>query len=863
MEKIILVDGNNLLFRSYYATTYNGNYMKNSKGFSTNALFGFANMMNKIIAEEKPTYIIVAFDKGKTFRHEKYADYKGGRMETPDELKMQFPIAKKLLTAMGITYYECDNYEADDIIGTFAKFCDDDDNFIGTIVSSDKDLLQLISRDVDIKLLKQKDYIRYNEESFKEAYGIEPIRVVDLKALMGDASDNIPGVKGIGEKTALKLLVEYGSLDSIYEHIDSIKGSVHDKLLNDKENAYKSYDLATIVRDVPMEITMEDLTYKEKNQVELNQIYEELEFYSFLKKEQENSKKEVKPLSYTIINSVDEIQISSPVSIYLEVLGNNYHTAKVLGLALYNEHTSLFIPSSLLAQSLPKILPYVLCTYDLKKVIVALSNIDISYEQTCFDTMLAAYLLDYNVKDDIAYLASSLGYDIEFYETIYGKDGSQEPSIDNVAHQAITKAKFLFETKEMFTDKLKKENLETLFEEIEIPLARVLAHMEIDGVHVNVSTLDEMGEELKVKIEVTEKEIYNYAGEEFNISSPKQLGDILFEKLGLPHGKKNRSGYSTSADILEKIKNKHPIVDKILEYRMLTKLYTTYIEGLKNYILEDGKIHTIYTQALTRTGRLSSIEPNLQNIPMRYEYGRLIRKAFVPSENSIMVDADYSQIELRILAHMASIDSLIDAFHEEIDIHTKTASDVFGVDKELVTSEMRRIAKAVNFGIIYGISNYGLAENLGISNTEAKHFIETYMRTYPGIGEYMNRVIEKAYENGFVTTLMQRKRYIPELQNKNKMIRSSGERIALNTPIQGTSADIIKKAMIDIYARFEKEHLKSKMILQVHDELVFDTLESEKERVMEIVKDVMEHVCELKAPLKIEMSTGYNWYEAK
>ena len=863
MEKIILVDGNNLLFRSYYATAYNGNFMKNSKGFPTNALFGFTNMMNKIILEEKPTYIIVAFDKGKTFRHEKYEDYKGGRIETPEELKLQFPVAKQLLGAMGITYYECDNYEADDIIGTFARYCDEEPDFIGTIVSSDKDLLQLISDDVDIKLLKQKDYIRYNKDTFKEEYGIEPIRVIDLKSLMGDASDNIPGVKGIGEKTALKLLQQYESLDGIYEHIDEIKGSVHDKLVNDKENAYKSYDLATIVRDVPMEITLEDILYKKKNHVELNSLYEDLEFFSFLKKdiaEEELPKQEIK---YTIINNPDDLKIDSGVSIYLENLGLNYHTAKVLGMGIYNETVSYYIPANLIKECLPKIIPFLSCTYDLKKLIVSLHWMDISFDINCFDTMIAAYLLDYNVKDDIAYLANSMNYDIVFYENLYGKSKLEIPEEDIMIKSIISKAKFLYETKKVFEDKIQLEGMESLFKDIELPLSSVLAKMEIDGVLVDKNALDIMGEEFKIKIELVEKEIYNYAGTEFNISSPKQLGEILFDKLGLPHGKKNNKGYSTSADILNKIRKDHPIVDKILEYRTLTKLYTTYIEGLKNYILKDGKIHTIYTQTLTRTGRLSSIEPNLQNIPIRYEEGRLIRKAFIPSENSLILGGDYSQIELRILAGMANIEALISAFKDGIDIHTKTASDIFNVPMEAVNSNMRRIAKAVNFGIIYGISSYGLSENLEISTREAKQFIDTYKETYPGIESYMNSVIEKAYNEGYVTTLMNRKRYIPELQNKNHIIRASGERIALNTPIQGTSADIIKKAMVDISRRFKEEGIKSKMIIQVHDELVFDTLIDEKDKVISIIKECMENVCELSVPFNVDINYGYNWYEAK
>ncbi len=865
MEKIILVDGNNLLFRSYYATAYNGNFMKNSKGFPTNALFGFTNMMNKIILEEKPTYIIVAFDKGKTFRHEKYADYKGGRIETPDELKMQFPIAKELLTAMGITYYECDNYEADDIIGTFAHYCDIEPDFIGTIVSSDKDLLQLISDDVDIKLLKQKDYIRYNKDSFKGEYGIEPKRVVDLKSLMGDASDNIPGVKGIGEKTALKLLQQYESLDGIYEHIDEIKGSVHDKLVNDKENAYKSYDLATIVRNVPMEITLEDISYKKKDHASLNALYEDLEFYSFIKKENEEFDKPIaKKVEYKVVNSISELDIDSEVAIYLENFGLNYHTAKVIGLGVYNDKVSYFVPVALIKECLPKILPFISSTYDLKKLIVSLNWMGISVDINCFDTMIAAYLLDYNVKDDVAYLANSMDYDIPFYENLYGKSKLEMPEENLMIYSIIMKAQFIYETKKIFEEKLVSENMQELYNDIELPLTSVLAHMEIDGVLVDKDTLDSMGEDFKIKIELVEKEIYNYAGIEFNISSPKQLGEVLFERLGLSHGKrKNKSGYSTSAEILEKIRDDHPIVEKVLEYRMLTKLYTTYIEGLKNYILADGRVHTIYTQTLTRTGRLSSIEPNLQNIPIRYEEGRLVRKAFIPSSNSIIVGGDYSQIELRILAGMANIESLINTFKEGVDIHTKTASDIFGTPKEDVTTEMRRIAKAVNFGIIYGISSFGLAENLKIGNKEAKEFIDAYFEAYPGIKSYMNSVVEKAYQDGYVTTLMHRKRYIPELQNKNHIIKASGERIALNTPIQGTSADIIKKAMVDIAKRFKEENIKSKMVVQVHDELVFDTIISEKEKVINIVKEVMENVCDLHVPLNVEISYGNNWYEAK
>lgn len=863
MEKIILVDGNNLLFRSYYATAYSGNFMKNSKGFPTNALYGFTNMINKIINEECPTYMIVAFDKGKTFRHEKYEQYKDGRIEMPDELKVQFPLAKELLTHMGIKYYECDNYEADDIIGTFAKYCDEEEDFIGTIVSSDKDLLQLISHDVDIKLLKQKDYIRYNEKSFKEAYGIEPINIIDLKALMGDSSDNIPGVKGIGEKTALKLLHDYKTLNGVYDNLDKLTPKMREKLENDKDNAYMSYDLATIYKEVPMEISIPDIKLKNKNNDKLNEMYKELEFYSFLKKEE---KKVDNNIEVKIIENISEINIQKDSAYYLEILGTNYHSSKILGMAIYNEDNSFYIPFEILEKK-HDFLDKLKYTYDYKKNYVALKKYNINILNTNFDTMIAGYLLEYNIKEDISYLANSFNYNIPFYDEMYLKNKSkslyEEEDIKKTAKAALLKAKFIYETKNIFEEKLKEEKLLDLFEEIEMPLSKVLGDMEYNGVLIDQNELNKLGEEFKIKIELLEQSIYNDAGEKFNISSPKQLGEILFDKLQLPHGKKNKSGYSTSIDVLNKLLGKHPIIEKIIEYRTINKLYTTYVEGLKNAICRDGKIHTIYTQTLTRTGRLSSIEPNLQNIPIRNEYGALIRKAFIPSENGIIMSGDYSQIELRILSHMANIDSLKKAFYDNIDIHTKTASDIFKIPTDLVDKKMRRIAKAVNFGIIYGISSFGLSENLHIRPKEAKEFIDSYLQTYPGVKQYMDDTIKKAYENGYVRTLFNRKRTIGELQNKNYMIRQSGERIALNTPIQGTSADIIKKAMIEIAKKLEQEKMQTKMIIQVHDELVFDVPNNEKEKIEKIIKDIMENVCELSVPLNVEIAYGKNWREAK
>ena len=856
MNKIILVDGNNLLFRSYYATAYTGNLMVNSKGFPTNALYGFTNMINKIIKEEKPTHIMVAFDKGKTFRHEKYDFYKQGRSETPDELKKQFSVAKEMLTLMGIKYYEIDNYEADDIIGTLSKKCESDPEFEALIISSDKDLLQLVSDETHIKLLKQKDYIYYDRNSFKTDYGIEPINIIDLKALMGDASDNIPGVKGIGEKTALKLLVEYKNLDGVYQNIDKIKGSVHDKLIADKDNAYMSYEIATIFRDVPLTISITDTKYLKPDTAKLNALYEELEFYSFLKKEE---KKEITEEKYLEIDSFNNIDSSNLISVFLELDNTNYHKANIMGLGIYDGNNSYYMNKDNFINNISSLEKYNIITYDAKRLTVVLKKYNVNLNIT-FDTMVAAYLLEYNIKEDAAYLANQMDYDIPFYENIYTKKG-----IDNdlVKISATKKARFVYETKDDFMDKISKENMENLFYEIELPLTFVLADMEYSGINVSKPILEDMGEEIKIKISMLEREIYNYAGEEFNISSPIQLGNILFEKLELPHGKKGKTGYSTAQDVLEKLKDKHPIIDKILEYRMLTKLYSTYIEGLIKTIDSDNKIHTIYTQTLTRTGRLSSIEPNLQNIPVRNEYGKLIRKAFLPSNDSCILSSDYSQVELRILAHIADEKTLQEAFNNDMDIHTKTASDIFNVPVEGVTKDMRRMAKAVNFGIIYGISGFGLSENTGISPKEAKKFIDNYLEIYPGIKKYMDSTIEKAHEDLCVKTLFNRKRTIPDLNNKNYLIRSAAERMSLNTPIQGTSADIIKKAMVNIYNRFKKENIKSKMILQVHDELIFDCLNSELDLVTNIVKEEMENVIELKVPLKVDIETGSDWYQAK
>lgn len=858
MEKVVLVDGNNLLFRSYYATAYTGNIMRNRDGFPTNGLYGFVNMINKIVAEENPKYMMVAFDIGKTFRHEKYKDYKGGRRETPEDLKVQFPIAKKILTAMGIKYLECEGFEADDIIGTISSWCDKDPEYEALIVSSDKDLLQLISDETVVKLLKPKDYIMMDKATFIQTYGFEPIKMIDLKALMGDASDNIPGVKGIGEKTAIKLLTQYGSLDGIYENIDNIKGSTHEKLVTGNEDAYYSKDLVTIYREVPLNITWDDLLYGNENTNELIQLYNELNFYSLLKKASSNKKNVNTNIdNFKIIQDISLINIDRDTAIYVDTTLGNYHDASINGIALYNDSMAVYIPFDVIENNINFLdVPYNFYTYDYKKLLVVFNKYNIKIDNIIFDTMISGYLLNYDVKDDIGYLANLLDFDIPSYNK------NDILSDEKVALINITKAKFIYDSKTKLYDEMVNENVTSLFENIEMPLAKVLANMEIQGIRVNKKILEEMGEEIKIKLELITKDIYNYAGCEFNINSSKQLGEILFDKLKLPHAKKNKIGYVTDADTLKKLID-FPIVNRILEYRALAKLYSTYIEGIISTIREDNKIHTIYTQTLTRTGRLSSIEPNLQNIPMRSEYGRLIRKAFLPEDDSVILSADYSQIELRVFAHLSGVKDLIEAFKNNEDIHTKTAMDIFKVPSLGVTKNMRRQAKAVNFGILYGISSYGLSEDLGIPVKEAKEFINKYFETYPGVKDYMNKEIADATKDGYVKTIMNRKRIIEELNSSNYNIRSMGERMALNTPIQGSASDILKKAMVEIYDVFEKNNMKSKMLLQVHDELIFNVYNDEIDRVKKIVHDIMTNVFELSVPLEVDIETGNNWYEAK
>ena len=859
MKKVVLVDGNNLLFRSYYATAYQGNFMKNSKGFPTNALYGFVNMINKIIKEENPEYMLVAFDKGKTFRHEKYSDYKAGRIKMPDELSLQFPVAKKLIEDLGIKYFEIYNYEADDIIGTLSNMIDKEDDYEGLIISSDKDLLQLISDKVKVKLLKTKDYIMMDKEEFYNQYKLTPDKMIDIKGLWGDTSDNIPGVKGIGEKTAIKLLQQYGSIEKIYENIDSIKGSVKDKLINDKKSAFDSKELATIYKEVPLDFNLSDTIISKSNLDNLKKDYEDLEFYSFLKNI--NVPKIDKDLDIVELNDISILDnINYPLSFYIELDNENYHLGNILAMGIYDGKKSYYIKKNLIFEVLKRINNKEKYTYDLKKHYVICKKNNLELENVSFDTFISAYLLNYNVKDDVAYLASEFGYNIHFYEVI---SKSKEIDYETVKNLVCKKSKFIYETKEKLEDEMKTEDCTYLFNDIEMPLSVVLGNMEYEGIRVDSSVLDDMSTKINEKITKLSNQIYELAGEEFNISSPKQLGEILFEKMQIAKGKKTKSGYSTDKSTLDKYKDKNPIIPLILEHRMFTKLQNTYIVGLKNNIYPDGKVHTIYTQTLTRTGRLSSIEPNLQNIPIRTEYGKLIRKAFLPEDGCLLLSSDYSQIELRVFAHFSKDPNLVNAFKNDLDIHTRTAMDIFNVKKEEVTSLMRRQAKAVNFGILYGISSFGLSEDLGISVKEAKEFMNKYYETYSGIKKYMQEVVKDAYEKGYVKTIMNRKRRIDELKNTNYMIRQQGERMALNTPIQGSSADILKKAMIDIYNEFKSNNIKSKILLQVHDELIINTIKDEKESVIKIVEKCMDNAFKLDVPLKVEINVGKDWYDAK
>ena len=849
MKKVVLVDGNNLMFRSYYATAYSGSIMRNSKGFPTNALYGFTSMINKIVEEEKPEYMVVAFDIGKNFRKEKYDFYKEGRHETPDDLRLQMPMARELLTAMGITFQELAPYEADDIIGTIASHAEKDQDYYSLIVSSDKDLLQLISFETEVKLLKQTGFIRFNENTFKEEYGINPINIIDLKALMGDSSDNIPGVKGIGEKTALKLLQEYHTLDGIYENIDKIKGKVQEKLIAGKSDAYMSYEIATIYKEVPIDVNFENFKYMGPNVESLRTIYEELEFYSYLKNMAPSKDDNHK---YIVVEDLKQLELEDEVSFYLEVSNINYHIGEILGLAISTKDNNYFIKKELIKDAFEILKTKKLITYDLKKSLVKIDN-SIKCD---FDLMIASYLTNMDASDDIAKLM------VTFNERVVSYELMSKNNFEGLEENITRKSRFIYDFKNMFQERLENTSQLDIFNNIEMPLTYVLADMESTGFRYNDDNLSEMKEEVANKLNNLTEEIYALCGFTFNVSSPKQLGEVLFEKLEIGKGKKNTIGYKTDSKTLQKYIDKHPVIEKVLEYRNLSKLLNTYLNSLKDYVLEDGNIHTIFNQTLTRTGRLSSSEPNLQNIPTREDYGKKIRLAFVPNKD-LIVSADYSQIELRILAHISESNGLINAFKNNEDIHTKVAADIHGIKEDEVSKQMRSMAKAVIFGIVYGISGYGLGENLHISPKDAKMFIDKYYELYPGVKNYMNNIVAEAYQKGEVKTMFGRIRKIDELKSSNFMTRAMGERMALNTPIQGSSADIMKMAMNEVYKKIKENNLESKLILQVHDEIIIDAKKEELETLKEILKESMENIVSLSVPLKIDINVGINWYDAK
>ncbi len=874
-KKVVLIDGNSVAYRAFFALPL----LNNDKGIYTNAIYGFAMMLEKIIEEEKPTHVLVAFDAGKTtFRHETYKEYKGGREKTPPELSEQFPYIWKLLEAFGIAQYELENYEADDIIGTLSKEAEEKGLEV-RIVSGDKDLTQLASEKTSVLVTRKgvTDIETYTPEHIMEKYGITPRQIIDMKGLMGDQSDNIPGVPGVGEKTAIKLLKQFETVEKLLESIDQVSGKkLKENLTEYKDQALMSKELATIHREAPVDITVDDIKYAGKNIEQLVDLYKELGFKSLLEKMDPSvvvKEETMQPLEYTFVEEIDNQLLQNHTAFYVEIIEDNYHTSPILGFGLVNESGNYYIPVHMAVrsqefknwlenESMKK------SVYDAKRTVVALQKYQIDVKGIDFDLLLASYLLNpsESVKD-LSDVAKAHDYhQVQPDDAIYGKGVKRSPLTDEErAEHVVRKARAIYELKDALISRLKENEQNELLTDLEMPLAFILAKMEITGVKLDTARLNNMGNELKQRLMEIEEKIYDAAGEKFNINSPKQLGVILFEKLGLPVIKKTKTGYSTSAAVLEKLQSKHEIVDLILHYRQLGKLQSTYIEGLLKLVHpETGKVHTRFNQALTQTGRLSSTEPNLQNIPIRMEEGRKIRQAFVPSEDGwVIFAADYSQIELRVLAHISGDERLIEAFMQDMDIHTKTAMDVFHVGPDEVTPEMRRQAKAVNFGIIYGISDYGLSQNLGISRKEAGEFIERYFKSYPQVKEYMEEIVQLAKQQGYVTTLLNRRRYIPEITSRNYNVRSFAERTAMNTPIQGSAADIIKKAMIDMSRRLEEEKLQARLLLQVHDELIFEAPEEEIDRLKEIVPDVMENAAKLNVPLKVEYAYGKTWFDAK
>ena len=873
MDKIILLDGNSLSYRAFYAMPA----LQNKSGLYTNSVYGFTLMLERMLEDIKPKYALVAFDKGKqTFRHKTYQDYKGTRDKTPSELVEQFGYVRELLDSYGIKYEEHFDYEADDIIGSYAKLAEKAGLEV-IIISGDKDLTQLASDNITIYYTRRgvTEVDHYTPEFINEKYGLSPEQIIDMKGLMGDKSDNIPGIAGIGEKTAIKLLAEYKTVENVLDNIDNISGKkLKERLAEGKEDALLSKELATIFTEVPVENKLEDLTFSE-NRSKKKELFEKLEFVSFLKKLAENDDvdvdgKEEKELE--IINADEKTELSfENSSLHIECFTEDYHNSDVVNIAVYKDENVYifsednFFENKFVRNYLESDAEKVV--YDYKKILYIAKRNGISdIAGNVFDVKIAAYLLDVTVKTELDKIVfNTLGNIIKSEEEIYGKGVKRTLPTNEILYPYLAQVvKSIFDLKEIQSARLKEENMDSLYKNIEIKVARVLANMEFEGIHVSKKALEKMSDELDERIKILEASIHTLAGSEFNIASPKQLGIVLFEDLGLPPVKKTKTGYSTSVEVLEQLQHSHEIIPLIMEYRVLTKLNSTYAKGLVKDITRKGKIHTRYEQTLTQTGRLSSVNPNLQNIPTRIEEGKKIRKAFIPaSDDRVILSIDYSQIELRVLAHMAQDKGMIDAFTHDLDIHTKTASEVNGVSLDEVTPTMRREAKAVNFGIVYGISDFGLSNNLGITRKRAKEFIDKYLETFSGVNKYMTDIVEFAKEHGYVETLYNRRRALPEINAKNKIVASLNARLAMNTPIQGTAADIIKLAMINAFDYIEKTKVDAKLLLQVHDELIFDVNKDlVDEFTIEMVK-IMEEAVELDVKLKAEASSGSSWYDTK
>lgn len=875
-NKLLLIDGSSVAFRAFFALYHQIDRFKSPTGLHTNAIYGFNLMLDHMMKRIEPTHILVAFDAGKTtFRTEMFADYKAGRAKTPDEFREQFPFIRQMLDAMGIKHYELSQYEADDIIGTLDKMAERTDiPFDVTIVSGDKDLIQLTDENTVVEISKKgvAEFEEFTPAYLMEKMGITPTQFIDLKALMGDKSDNIPGVTKIGEKTGLKLLTEFGSLEGIYEHIDSMKASkMKENLIADKEKAFLSRTLATIDTQAPIEIGLDDIVYQGPRIEELGQFYDDMGFKQLRAQLGTTNMQEEEVLDFQIVSEVSSAMFKKDQFFYFEILGENYHREEVVGLA-WGDKDGIYVggPELLDSPVLKDFLEHQpIKTYDFKRGKVLLARKGIDLLPATFDSRLAKYLLstvDDNALTTIAHLYGQTSLIPD--EAIYGKGAKLAlPERDVFFPHLARKVQVLLETEAPMLAKLEENQQSDLLFEMELPLANVLAKMEIAGIKVKVETLKAMQAENEVLIEQLTKEIYELAGQEFNINSPKQLGTILFEDMGLPleYTKKTKTGYSTAVDVLERLAPIAPVVSKILDYRQITKLQSTYVIGLQDAILEDGKIHTRYVQDLTQTGRLSSTDPNLQNIPVRLEQGRLIRKAFVPSlENSVLLASDYSQIELRVLAHISQDQHLIEAFQQGADIHTSTAMRVFGIEKaEDVTPNDRRNAKAVNFGVVYGISDFGLSNNLGISRKEAKNYIDTYFERFPGIKDYMETIVREARDKGYVETLYKRRRELPDINSRNFNVRNFAERTAINSPIQGSAADILKVAMINLDKALTDAGLSTRMLLQVHDEIVLEVPMAELETVKTMVKETMESAIQLSVPLIADENEGETWYEAK